>query len=167
MFSEGIGGILFHTPIKAYVILVYLIYTGIRATKPSTFSIYKPLFIALIFLFLALQTLLSIPFFDWIWLVAWIMGLSLGSFIGWKILSKQPIEVDKTTKNLAVSGSRVQILAYTIIFSTKYAYGFCMYQTPSLAYNLQFITMMLALFGVFSGFFLGRLFYYTHRLISK
>lgn len=89
-------------------------------------------------------------------MLAWLAALGASA---WQV-SRRPLPAgtsyDASTRTFALPGSFVPLAMMMAIFLTKYAVGIAMAMQPGLAQHASFAWGASALYGAFSGVFLGR-----------
>ena len=161
---EIIWNILKHTPTYVYVIFIYLMYTGLQARKEQVISIFKPVALAAVFSYMAIDMLIRSFQMNATVLGIWLFSLSLGIFLGWLQFSRKNIQVDKEKKLIKLPGTWSSLFLILIIFSSKYFFGFMYFRSPHLFQNLGFQVFALLISGSTSGLFIGRLANCFYRL---
>lgn len=148
--------ILSHTPFYVWAILALLIYRGVLAMREREVAMRTLFIIPLIMLALSLQGIVStfgaavLPWSAWAGatlVVAWLVwtfgraGASAGAAPG----------------SLRIHGSRAPLAMMMAIFFSKYAMAVTLAVQPHASQDALLPSVACALFGVFNGYFLGRL----------
>ncbi|MET0857842.1 MAG: DUF6622 family protein [Telluria sp.] len=145
-----------HTPVYVWAILALLIYRGVVAMRDREMTIRKLFIIPVIMLALSLQDVVAKFGADFMPLFAWAGGAALMALLVWK-LSSAGISASASPGRVLVHGSSAPLAMMMAIFFTKYATAVTLVVKPQVSHHVVFSTLVCALFGVFSGYFLGRL----------
>ncbi|WP_426212520.1 DUF6622 family protein [Massilia sp. TWP1-3-3] len=148
--------ILSHTPLYVWAILALLIYRGIVALRDREMAVRKMFIIPVIMLALSLQDIVAKFGTGLLPLSAWAGGALVMTLLVWK-LSSAGISAGADAGNVRVHGSWVPLVLMMAIFCTKYATAVTLAVEPHAKGNALFSTVVCVLFGVFNGYFLGRL----------
>ncbi|AIF53155.1 DUF6622 family protein [Pelosinus sp. UFO1] len=148
-----------HTPWWVYLLLIYLIAVGIKSSKVRIIPFWKVFVLPTIFLFISIQTLMTIKI-EYVSIASWIVGMLVGSLLGWWQVKRLDIKIDKKRSLIQIPGSWDTLLVMLIVFIAKYYVGYEQATNPVLVAQLKFKVSMLVLSGVCTGLFLGRLFCY-------
>ncbi len=148
--------ILTHTPIWVWALLVALLWLGYSQTFSRTASLKRitvmPLAMIGLSLFGTVSVFGSDPKILLAWLVAGILMFSL-------VLRKTNFaasKYDAEKRLFSLSGSWIPLVLIIGIFVTKYVVGFMTAMQPALVHDFNFALFFVALYGAFSGVFLGR-----------
>lgn len=158
-----------NTPIWVYLLLAYLIWNGIKATKTRTLSL-KSLFIRpIIFTCLSIQTLLTSFDISLFLFSAWLCSILFGVMFGGIDTRRHhpQIEVNKEKQLIQVPGSWMTLILVFIFFATKFYFSYEISVDPTLGKQTWFEVCMLAVSGVCAGLFIGRLLSYLYIYSKK
>lgn len=148
--------ILTHTPLYVWAILALLVYRGVVAMRDRDTAIRKLFIIPVIMLALSLQDIMAKFGSAFLPLSAWASGAVAMMLLVWKF-SGAGISAGAAPGSVRVHGSWVPLAMMIAIFFTKYATAVTLVVQPHTSHNALFLTVVCALFGVFNGYFLGRL----------
>lgn len=162
MITDSIGNILNHTPIWVWILLIYLLKIGIQAGRPRTVSLYRILIGPLIFIFFTLHTVTEFPP-QLLNLTGLALALLLGILLGFWQIKRLPIQVDKKHKLLHIPGSWITLGLILVIFASKFYFGYTAAANPELFYSPGFSFIALAVSGLCTGMFIGRVACYAYR----
>jgi hypothetical protein len=143
--------ILIHTPIWVFPLFAYLVWLGIRATRPRTVTIWRSLIVPAVFIVWGLSRLLSRQDYAWP-LVTWVAAAAVLLVIG--LLTAQPFELDHTTGEIKRPGSWVPLIRNVTVFALQYAVAVIAAVDPHDATTAAIIGR--AISGGTTGYFLGR-----------
>jgi hypothetical protein len=150
-----IGG----TPLWVWLLLGYLIFIGIKATKTQTIYLPKLFILPTIFIALKYKLLLTpkdLSFF--IYILTLIIGGSLGWFFGQRIKAK----FFKTTKTIELPGNYATLILIIIFFTMKYIFGYWQAAIPALAAKYSLLEIMGS--ALLPGYFYGRALAFCYKL---
>lgn len=148
---EELIGILEETPWWVYLILIYIVYMGVKAGSPRTIAIRK-----LVLLPLAL-TVWGLMGMAWTLtlLLLWAGSLIIGFGLGWFSVRKWKIRYDRGRGTLHLPGSYSTLILALLFFCIKYFFGYYNATHPEPAQEV--LISQAAVSGVISGMFIGRL----------
>ncbi len=161
---EAAKQILANTPWWVYVLFLYLIYVGIKASKPGTVSIHKLYIIPIIFTYLSIDTLITAVKINLFSVGTWLIAIIIGVGLGWLQVFRSVIQVDRPNKLVKLPGTWTTLVIIIIIFACKYYFGYELGVDPLKAEQTGFEFSMLAISGLCTGLFIGRLICYLYRL---
>ena len=164
---EAIWQTLVNTPWWVYLILVYCVLIGVKASKPGIVSIWKMLFIPVIFLYMSLHTVLNSFVLTQLVILSYVASLVIGSLLGAFQASRQQVRVDRPHFLIGLSGSWSTLIIILLIFVIKYYFGYAIGADPHLLQNTHFELVMLAATGITTGLFVGRTLYYFIKLYAR
>ncbi len=93
----------------------------------------------------------------------WSSAIVIGAVLGWLQIFYRQLRVDREHKLIKVPGSWSTLILIFIIFGTKYYFGYQLSSDPQLVYQTNFEISMLAVSGICTGLFVGRLLCYLYR----
>lgn len=149
------------TPLWVYAIFAYILFIGIRATKPQKTSFYKMLILPIVFLFLTLYKKYNLELSH---LLIYAVALIIGILIGWILTSKLKITVDKTTKMVSMPGTYSVLILSLAFFVIKYYVGFTYATDPIQKTNILLYGLDQVASGLITGRFIGRVIYLYKKL---
>lgn len=155
---------LLQTPIWVYVVLALLIFRGIKACQTRIVALRKLFIIPAIFMVLSLHTLLTTYILNADLISTWALGIAIGSGIGWLINHAKDIKVDGQQQLFLIPGSAMTLILVLLIFVSKYYFGYQITVSPEETHQINFAITLIAISGVCSGLFIGRLINYLYRL---
>ena len=130
--------ILKSTPFYVYLLFIYLMFIGIKATKPRVVLYPIKLFITpLVFLALFIEQLNRIEDF----LLVFVL-ITISIFINLKLFTPPPVQMDNNT--LIIPGSQKPLLVIIAIFSIKYLFGYMRTVKPQLPQQYQIIELIIS-----------------------
>ncbi|MDR2310825.1 MAG: hypothetical protein LBE54_07555 [Brucellaceae bacterium] len=148
--------ILTHTPWWVWVLLVYLVYVGVRLLSPTTVSPKGMLLMPSIFLLWGIYGIFNKLAMPWtallIFAVALIVGLLLGRIL---MAMQQPAMLDSETGMVQRPGSVVPIIVILLNFGCLYGLSVYAAYHPNSLQELNFTAIYSVDLGLTSGFFWG------------
>lgn len=145
---DSIIPILAGASLWVWVILAYLLFIGIKATKQRKLHPLKLFIVPIIFTFLNYKLIFLENNF-----CIYIIFLIIGYFIGFTTGMKVPIKVLPNLKHIELPGNYYTIALLMLFFVIKYAFGYLQATEPSIAVRYLYINILIS--GSLSGFFLG------------
>lgn len=148
--------ILSHTPLYVWAILALLVYRGVIALRTREVAVNK--------LFIIPAVMLALSLFD-VWakfglggpaVVSWLLAGTATLALLWT-LGAERVAPSATAGHVTVRGSAWPLVLMVAIFLTKYLTSVAVAMQPAWRHDLAFTVAVCALFGVFNGYFLGRL----------
>jgi hypothetical protein len=89
-------------------------------------------------------------------LIAWAAGAALVAALVMRLPLPAGVQYDPATRRFSLPGSAVPLALMMGVFFTKYVAGVTLAMSPQLAAQAGFALGLSALYGVFSGVFIGR-----------
>ncbi len=156
-----------HTPWWVYVLLVYLIIMGFKASRTRVIELKRLFIIPALFTFLSVQTLLSSFKVDTFSILTWVIAILIGVAFGYLQIIRHKLRVDKKSFLVEMPGTWSTLVLIIIIFTSKYYFGYELSVDPQIAQQTLFEFSMLGISGVCTGLFIGRLFCYLYRFVTS
>lgn len=148
--------IISHTPVYVWAILAFLIVRGVIALRTREVAMNKLFIIPVVMLALSLFDVAAkfgVNVLAWAcWLIA--AAATMGLLYRYSAARVSPAPV---AGHVIVRGSAWPLALMMAIFATKYITSIAVAVQPHLVQDLVFTTVVCAMFGVFSGYFVGRL----------
>lgn len=148
--------ILTHTPLFVWAILALLIYRGVVAMRDREVRFRSLFIIPVIMLALSLQDTLTKFGAHALPLAAWSAAAATTMLLVWHF-GRAQIEAGAAPGCVRIRGSWVPLAMMMAIFVTKYTLAVTLVFRPQLHADVLVSAGVCALFGMFSGYFLGRL----------
>ena len=143
--------IIYSTPSWVWIVLGYLIFIGIRATKPRLVYIPKLFIIPVVLSGLKYKIFMDGTLFVW---MGYFICLFLSSFLSFKYSSTQKIKIIKGSMYLKLPGTYWTLVVLMSFFTMKYIFGYISAIQTALYQELQVFEVSMS--GLFSGYFLGK-----------
>ena len=145
-----------HTPAYVWGILAFLVLRGVLAMRTREIGVNKLFIIPIVMLVLSLQDI-GVKFgFGGVAVTMWALALATTIALMWQFSTDRVAPAGKAGR-VIVRGSPFPLALMMGIFITKYIATIVVAVQPHLRQDLLFTVMDCALFGVFNGYFLGRL----------
>jgi hypothetical protein len=161
---ETIKLILSSTPTWVYILLAYLIFIGIKSSKTNVVSIIKLAVIPIIFSVMSVETLTSSFNLSDLTVGIWAISIIVGAAIGFIQIYRLKLKVDRKNLLIKVPGTWSTLILVLIIFASKYYFGMELAMDPNFAHQSIFEFTMLAISGLFTGMFVGKLLCFIYRM---
>ena len=148
--------ILVHTPRWVFVLFFLLVYLGVKQFVARSVAFWSASLLPLAFLGLSSYGVVSGFPAQPLALLAWALAVALASVA--VITSELPASTayDARSRRFSLPGSPVPLVLMMGIFFTKFAAGVTLAAAPQMAQELSFALPIAAMYGAFSGVFLGR-----------
>lgn len=162
------------TPTYVWILLIFLIWRGIKALFDRQMRLERLFILPLIFLIWAVYSVIHETYFADISLLIMLIGLIVGVLIGYKIGQLQSRLSNGTKENFVIRhGSPLTLIMVLIIFIVKFILTALIFIYPKIYYLLTYNLLFGVLSGILDGIFWGitlNLFiswYKKERLITK
>jgi len=149
--------IISHTPLYVWAILAFLVYRGLQASKAREVAIGTVVIIPLVMLALSLFGIQSAFGLAGLPPLLWLGGALAGAALAWHLSYPDALNAHPERGVVAMPGSWVPMVLMMSLFFMKYAVAVAMAIAPALRHEPVFVTVVCALYGIFSGVFNGRL----------
>lgn len=148
--------ILTHTPLYVWAILAFLIVRGVIALRTREVAMNKLFIIPVVMAVLSLVDVAAKFGFGGLGFTLWaatalVTVALLARFSGARVAPAG------TPGRVTVRGSAFPLVLMMAIFATKYVSSIAVAVQPQLRADARFITVVCMLFGLFTGYFVGRL----------
>lgn len=148
--------ILTHTPIYVWAILAFLVQRGMTAMHDRELTMRKLCIIPVVMLGLSLQDMSAKFGLDGLALAAWAVGAGGAVLLACRVKGER-IAAGSTPGTVRVRGSWAPLAMMMAVFLTKYLASVALAIVPQARQDALFVAVVCALFGLFNGWFLGRL----------
>ena len=149
--------ILVHTPVWVWMILAFLIYRGLLASRDREVSRLQMCIVPALFLWLSLDGIARSFGSQNGAAVAWLVGLTTGIAIAWLSFDPQRMTLLPDGKTVFIRSSWKPMLLMLTIFLTKYATGILLAMQPTRAQDFGFVVAVCLLYGMCNGMFFAQL----------
>ena len=143
------------TPFWVYLLLIVLIYKGIRALTPTTMRVKKLIILPAVFFILSLHKITN-PYY-------YILFLIIGIIVGWLLYLRVKVKADKDKKLIGLPGSVLPLILIILAFVKGYYFGYESAVHPEYLKQHWYILTSLIVSGVFSGIFIGRALIFSYK----
>jgi hypothetical protein len=151
-----ISQIITRTPIWVWALLALLIGLGYQQSKTRVLGLRRVMVIPAVLTLLSILGTVSAFGSSPQVLFTWLAAASLLAFVVLQLPLSAGHRFDPQTSKLHVLGSWVPLALMMGIFANKYVVGVALSMHPELAQNATFTLAFSALYGAFSGVFIGR-----------
>jgi hypothetical protein len=148
--------ILTHTPLYVWAILAFLVYRGVHAMREREIEARRLVIIPAVMLVLSLQDIGTKFGLGGLALAAWTAAAAATALLA-GLAGGTRIAAGSAPGTVRVRGSRVPLVMMLAVFFTKYVASVTLAVAPQLRHDALFAAVVCALFGVFNGWFAGRL----------
>jgi hypothetical protein len=155
-----------HTPWWVYVLFVYLVLRGMRGLKPGETTLTKLAVMPVAFTVWGGFELLRLYGMAADAVAIWVVGLAIGTVIGFMIVRNAAISVDHATGVIHHPRDLTLLPLIILIFIVKYTFGAIGSISPDLLMERSFRFADLGLTGLFTGTFIGKFSVYASRYFS-
>ncbi len=153
------------TPWWFYVLILYILYVSFQITKPRTVSLRSFILYPAIFIVLFLSCLAYLVPFTLKNIAIWLGMILVGVFLGWWQFRAMKVEIIKEKSQLHLPGSWIAFITVVIvIFAKFYFLGRQILLDTSVLQQEKFAMFAVAIGGLITGLYLGRLIYIRKRL---
>ncbi|HEV8313008.1 MAG TPA: DUF6622 family protein [Burkholderiaceae bacterium] len=148
--------ILVHTPRWVFVLFFVLVYFGIKQFVARSVGFGRASLLPLAFLGLSLYGVVSGFPTQPLALLAWALAVALACVAVTTSELPAGTAYDARARRFSLPGSPVPLVLMMGIFCTKFVAGVTLATAPQMAQELSFALPIAAMYGAFSGVFLGR-----------
>ena len=148
--------ILTHTPLYVWAILAFLVYRGMAAMRDRDVEVRKLVLIPAVMLVLSLQDV-SAKFGLEGWAFAAWAAAAAGMALVAGLAGSNRIAASTVPGHVRVRGSRLPLVMMMAVFFTKYVVSVLASIAPQLRQDTLFACIVCGLFGLYNGWFVGRL----------
>lgn len=151
---------LIQTPWYVWAILVWVVIRGVKARQAGETTLLKMLTIPLVFAAWGISDLVRVYGASPDATALWLLGIAIGSTIGWWIVGRFAITVDVATGVFHRPADMSLLPLLLATFAIKYAFGVVGAVAPHLLGEPLFRISDLVLSGAFTGIFVGKFLHY-------
>ncbi len=148
--------ILSNTPKFVFVLFAFLVWLGIKQMSASTLGLKRAVIMPIAMTALSFLGVTSAFGSAPQALLAWTAAAAVACVVSLHILRNKQISYDADTRIFQMPGSVVPMVLFMGIFFTKYVVGASMGMHPELAQSPNFVWVVSALYGSFTGIFVAR-----------
>lgn len=148
--------ILSHTPLYVWAILAFLVWRGVAELREREIAMPRMFVLPLVMLVLSLHDIARKFGLDATALSAWMTAFAAAALLAWRF-GRMRVAPGSAPGRVRVAGSVVPLVLMLSIFTLKYVTSVLLAVRPDLAGQPTVAAAVCAMFGVFNGYFLGRL----------
>lgn len=145
-----------HTPLWVWVLLAFLVSRGVAAFKPQPTSLGRLAVVPALFTAWGVWSLTARYPDAWQAWALWLVGLALGTCIGWMLLRHVHMHVDPASGALWRGADYSLLPLLLVTFLVKYGFEVAFAMSPTLIADAGFRAAYLLLSGGLSGIFVGK-----------
>ena len=149
---EMLAQIIIHTPIYVWGLLAYLAIQGVKGRETNTVSLWRMLFVPVIFIAVSFLHFDSGSTQFNSFLIAWFAGLFVLAPVGY-LTGPRVLAVDRQNKTVERAGTILPLIRNLIFFSAQYALAVLNAIYPEDQSTLTLITGVVS--GASAGYFAG------------
>lgn len=146
--------ILSHTPLHVWAIFAFLVWRGVAKMREREIAVARMFVLPLAMLILSLHDIARKFGFEATALAAWTTAFAAAALLAWRF-GRVRASAGSAPGRVRVAGSAIPLVLMLSIFAVKYVTSVLLAVRPDLA--AQVAGGVCAVFGVFNGYFLGRL----------
>ena len=146
--------ILSHTPLYVWAILAFLVWRGVAELREREIAMPRMFVLPLVMLVLSLHDIARKFGLDASVLAAWTTTFAAAALLAWRF-GRPRVSPGSAPGRVRVAGSVIPLVLMLSIFAVKYLTSVLLAVRPDLAG--QMAASVCAMFGIFNGYFLGRL----------
>ncbi|MEB6380111.1 hypothetical protein MXM41_14375 [Leclercia adecarboxylata] len=163
---DFISGVLIHTPVWVYLILLFLISRGIRARKPATVTLEKLAIIPAIFLLWDIYDLLAFRKLTIATGSLWLAGLLSGAAIGYILIKGSAVTRAAAPRSIYRAADYSALPFMMLAFAVKYVLGVMSAIAPEALQRPGASAFAIITGGLFAGVFVGKFVRYVRVYMS-
>ena len=148
--------ILSHTPLYVWAILAFLVWRGVAELREREIAMPRMFVLPLVMLILSLHDIARKFGFDATAFIAWTTAFAAATLLAWRF-GRMRVAPGSAPGRVRVAGSVIPLVLMLSIFTLKYLTSVLLAVRPDLAGQPAVAAAVCAMFGVFNGYFLGRL----------
>lgn len=157
IMKYGLFDILKGTPLWVWAVFIYLLIMGFQASKKRTILIARLPISPCIFIVWSLSSMHSKYGLNSLSLSLWLITCILGILLGFYVLQKETITINRENSSVQLSGSYIPLILAISFFAIKYIIGATYALQPAFKINPLFFGTDIVVSGVISGVSWGRL----------
>jgi hypothetical protein len=146
------------TPFWVWIVLVYLLWIGIRSTKSTV--VYLPRLFIIPLIMMATKYRL---FFSNDWLT-FSFAIILGCAIGFLVANRNRPEIIEGSKSIKIPGNYSTLILLLVFFCSKYYFGYLNATNHDL--YTQYSVVEIIISGLLPGYFFGRAIRFMHKYFT-
>ncbi len=163
---DFISGILIHTPVWVYLILLFLISRGIKARKPATVALEKLAIIPAIFLLWDVYDLLVFRKLTLATGSLWLVGLLSGAAMGFILIKRTAVARAAAPRSIYRGADYSALPFMMLAFAVKYVLGVMSAIAPEVLQRPGASAFAIITGGLFAGVFVGKFVRYVRVYLA-
>lgn len=154
--------IILNTPVWVWALLMFLIYRGILASVDREISLKKTFIIPVVMLGLSVQGIVSTFGINMAAVLPWLACTAAAGVAAWHLFNRDKITANPACGSVFQQGNWMPLVLMMGIFLTKYVVAVLLKLEPGHRQEILFVVAVCALYGLFSGVFIGK----TLRIVA-
>jgi hypothetical protein len=150
-----ISEIVSHTPVWVWAMLVFFIYRGVAASRDRDVPVWSLFILPVVLLGLSIQGMVSHYGVHPALFSGWLIAAVCGALIGARTLNERAVALG--IRGVVMRGSWLPLILVLAVFLTKYCTEVLIALRPDLMLQGGAVLAVCVLYGLLTGFFLGRL----------
>jgi hypothetical protein len=147
--------IITHTPPYVWGLLGFFVYRGLAARRDRDVPVWSLFILPVVLLALGIQGIAGHYGLAPMPLLTWLGAAATGSALGYRSLRADAVA--QGVRGILMRGSWLPLVLVLAVFFTKYCAEVLIAMRPDLMLQPEAVVAVCALYGLLSGFFLGRL----------
>jgi hypothetical protein len=156
---QMLGPILKHTPVWVWGLLAALVALGLQQARTRQASLVRvgitPVAMTALAIWGNVSAFGGSPLFAWV-MLTWLLAAAFMLAVSAPLEAPNGTVYDAASRSFHLPGSWAPLGLILAIFLTKYVVGVDLAMRPALAQDSQYALIVGALYGLFSGAFIGR-----------
>ena len=148
--------ILSRTPVWVWGLLTVLLALGFKQSRRASLSLKRVIILPVAMTGLSILGVISAFGAAPAGLLAWAVAAIVASSLVWQLPTPAGTRYDAASDSFEVPGSWIPLVSMVGIFATKYAVGISLAMHLEFVREVSFVMATCALYGAFSGVFIGR-----------
>lgn len=153
---DNLFDILEGTPWWVYVLFIYLLSIGIKASRPRGITLKQMMLLPAFLTAWSLYVLFDRLNGRYEFLALWAAAAAVGFYVGICWVKNIKFSVDKVRRLIYLKGNWATLILILAIFFIRYTFGYLYTVRPELIFNSTLFSIDTCSTGLIVGFFLGR-----------
>lgn len=159
--DEFVVAMLVHTPVWVYVLLVFLLFRGIKARIPATVTLEKLALIPALFLFWDIYDLVTYRDQSISTYLQWMVGIISGAIVGYMLIKPDRLARSTAPRSIHRPADYSALPFMILAFGIKYVQGVLNAIAPEILRQPVMSALAIITGGVFAGVFIGKFIRYV------
>ena len=159
--AEFVVAMLVHTPVWVYVLLVFLLFRGIKARIPATVTLEKLALIPALFLFWDIYDLVTYRDQSISTYLQWMVGIISGAIVGYMLINPGRLARSSAPRSIHRPADYSALPFMMLAFGIKYVQGVLNAIAPDILRQPVMSALAIITGGVLAGVFIGKFIRYV------